>query len=325
MVRVRRNEHFVMRSLIERARHRAQDSWASTKSPPCRRPRSTRRAGIINLTTVLAHASGEWIASDWPVCAISETANPQRMGAALTYARRYALFTLVGIAGEDDLDAPDLTAPTVPDSGPEKPVTSNKIAGMNGGRGAGAASIRRNGKAHAISANPVLDPDGSAALRDQLLTELDRLSSADAAATWAHRIMAAKNSLAAADARRVEDAFAARMATLGSDGEVIHRALIVLRTKPISLAAKSARRRAERSVRFRPHRQEPARVTGAASVSGQDPLQIRIQATLSGLRTPAGGCASPSVRAASCTWAQGERRIHRPAVPRPSSRGAPIR
>jgi hypothetical protein len=30
------------------------------------------------------------------------------MGAALTYARRYALFTLVGIAGEDDLDAPDL-------------------------------------------------------------------------------------------------------------------------------------------------------------------------------------------------------------------------
>ena len=37
-----------------------------------------------------------------------DLANPQRMGAALTYARRYALFTLVGIAGEDDLDAPDL-------------------------------------------------------------------------------------------------------------------------------------------------------------------------------------------------------------------------
>jgi hypothetical protein len=47
---------------------------------------STRPAGIINLTTVLAHASGEWIASDWPVCAISETATPRRMGAALTYA-----------------------------------------------------------------------------------------------------------------------------------------------------------------------------------------------------------------------------------------------
>ena len=76
-------------------------------------------AGIVNLTTVLAHASGEWIASDWPVCAISETATPHRMGAALTYARRYALFTLVGIAGEDDLDAPDLNAPTAPVSGIE--------------------------------------------------------------------------------------------------------------------------------------------------------------------------------------------------------------
>src|ERR1700726_123148 len=78
-------------------------------------------AGIVNLTTVLAHSSGEWIASDWPVCAISETATPYRMGAALTYARRYALFTLVGIAGEDDLDAPDLTTPTSHTSGPEKP------------------------------------------------------------------------------------------------------------------------------------------------------------------------------------------------------------
>src|ERR1700684_40699 len=67
-------------------------------------------AGLIRLTTVLAHASGEWISSDWPVCPVSETSAPQRMGAALTYARRYALFTLVGIAGEDDLDAPDLEA-----------------------------------------------------------------------------------------------------------------------------------------------------------------------------------------------------------------------
>ena len=62
----------------------------------------------VSLTTVLAHSSGEWIASDWPVCALSEMAVPRRMGAALTYARRYALFTLVGIAGEEDLDAPDL-------------------------------------------------------------------------------------------------------------------------------------------------------------------------------------------------------------------------
>ena len=180
-------------------------------------------AGLIRLTTILAHASGEWMSSDWPVCPISETAAPHRMGAALTYARRYALFTLVGIAGEDDLDAPGLTAPTVPDSGSEKPLNSNKIAGMNGGRGGGAAPIRRNGKADTASIKPVLDPDGSAALRDQILTDLDRLNSADAAAMWAHQIMAAKNSLAAADARRVEDAFAAKIAILRSgEGEVIN-------------------------------------------------------------------------------------------------------
>ena len=76
-------------------------------------------AGLIRLTTVLAHSSGEWVSSDWPVCPVSETAAPHRMGAALTYARRYALFTLVGIAGEDDLDAPDLGA--APKAGSEQP------------------------------------------------------------------------------------------------------------------------------------------------------------------------------------------------------------
>src|SRR5882757_10648305 len=70
-----------------------------------------RASGMVNLTTVLLHTSGEWISSDWPVCRLSETTAPRRMGAALTYARRYALFTMVGIAGEDDLDAPpDVTA-----------------------------------------------------------------------------------------------------------------------------------------------------------------------------------------------------------------------
>ena len=89
-------------------------------------------AGLVSLTTTLAHSSGEWIASDWPVCAVAETANPQRMGAALTYARRYALFTLVGIAGEDDLDAPDLAAPTTTQlSAPEKPKANGQLNGSH--------------------------------------------------------------------------------------------------------------------------------------------------------------------------------------------------
>src|SRR5712672_1877452 len=83
-----------------------------------------REAGLIRLTTVLAHSSGEWMSSEWPVCPIGDASAPQRMGSALTYARRYALFTLVGIAGEDDLDAPDLAG-----------VRSNGIASeaSNGG------------------------------------------------------------------------------------------------------------------------------------------------------------------------------------------------
>ena len=71
-----------------------------------------RASGTVNLTTLLLHTSGEWISSDWPVCQLSETSAPRRMGAALTYARRYALFTMVGIAGEDDLDAPPMSPTT---------------------------------------------------------------------------------------------------------------------------------------------------------------------------------------------------------------------
>src|SRR6202047_780931 len=79
--------------------------------------------GLIRLTTVLAHSSGQWISSDWPVCSVSEMAAPHRMGAALTYARRYALFALVGIAGEDDIDAPDLL--TEPAAAADPPDDAN--------------------------------------------------------------------------------------------------------------------------------------------------------------------------------------------------------
>src|SRR3954465_1418487 len=90
-------------------------------------------AGLVRLTTVLAHSSGEWVSSEWPVCPVSETASPQRMGAALTYARRYALFTLVGIAGEDDLDAPDLrVAPAA--AGGTSPSAPTEAAGPLNGR-----------------------------------------------------------------------------------------------------------------------------------------------------------------------------------------------
>ena len=89
-------------------RYRPQEPGpAGDRHHPDHRDRPILRADPAH-DHVLAHASGEWISSEWPVCAVSEMAAPQRMGAALTYARRYALFALVGIAGEDDLDAPDI-------------------------------------------------------------------------------------------------------------------------------------------------------------------------------------------------------------------------
>src|SRR6202165_336755 len=54
-----------------------------------------RTSGTVNLTTVLLHTSGECISSAWRVSQLPEPPAPRRMGAALPYARRYALFTMV--------------------------------------------------------------------------------------------------------------------------------------------------------------------------------------------------------------------------------------
>jgi hypothetical protein len=171
-------------------------------------------AGLVNLTTVLAHSSGEWIASDWPVCAIADTATPHRMGAALTYARRYALFTLVGIAGEDDIDAPDLVTPTQPTSGPDQPK-GNGDGRLNGGQhhSPQSTAVRSDKATGSRSAQPVLNPEASAALRDRLIAQLNDFACGDDAAIWAHRSLPEKNKLTAVDAQRVEEAFQARLTT----------------------------------------------------------------------------------------------------------------
>jgi ERF superfamily len=157
---------------------------------------------MLNLTTLLAHSSGEWIASYWPVCSVAEVANPHRMGAALTYARRYALFTLVGIAGEDDLDAPDLCMPA--------PATGSLTAGLQL-----PSQAQGNGKVRGAVKTPspmVLPVDESAALRDRLLSEIAGLPSQDSATSWAREALTTKNSLTAADAKMLEDAFEQKLA-----------------------------------------------------------------------------------------------------------------
>jgi hypothetical protein len=150
----------------------------------------------VFLTTLLVHSSGEWMSSEWPVCPVRDTDAPHRMGAALTYARRYALFALVGIAGEDDLDAPDaLVGPPAPDADP-------------------ASVPAPGGKGRRILNQPRLTPVQSTELRDRLMDELGALQS-ESIFEWAKATLPIKNTLLEADASAIEDAFRSRLAQTG--------------------------------------------------------------------------------------------------------------
>ena len=145
-----------------------------------------KELGLIRLTTVLAHSSGEWIESDWPVCAMTEIGAPHRLGAALTYARRYALFALVGITGEDDLDAPDLPI----NLDPAKPASS-------GGR--------------IVQQNKLLLPSESKESREKLISELEGIVEIDDLTLWALRRLPLKNKLQDHDAAAVDVAYRAKL------------------------------------------------------------------------------------------------------------------
>jgi hypothetical protein len=202
---------------------------------------------ILTLTTMLAHSSGEWIASYWPVCSVAEIANPHRMGAALTYARRYALFTLVGIAGEDDLDAPDLCVPG-PVRGPSP--SSGQVSSFENGK------MRATAKPTRV---PLLSPDESAALRDRLLGEIAALQSKESATTWVREALPAKNKLIAADAKALEDAFDQRLADSSSTEPATPAASSAVRT-PASGNSPSVAPSASQDI---PHSEEVAPNNGA--------------------------------------------------------------
>lgn len=150
-------------------------------------------SGQIHLTTLLAHSSGEWISSDLPVCPGKDVEAPHRMGAALTYARRYALFALVGIAGEDDLDAPDLTT---------EPPSAAKPQMAQAPKGKPPKGV--------LNRSPVLAPDRSAELLDRLLGELAQREGAGDLLAWAKVSLPLKNTLVEADARVLEAAYQKR-------------------------------------------------------------------------------------------------------------------
>ncbi len=126
------------------------------------------------------------------------------MGAALTYARRYALFTLVGIAGEDDLDAPALNCQPAAEAG----VSGGTAAP---GRASPRPSGRLAGRRSSGDGHPILDPEASAEARDRLLREIIELPSDEAAGEWARTVLPVKNTLTPRDARLIETAFVFRI------------------------------------------------------------------------------------------------------------------
>src|SRR5215213_3909146 len=169
---------------------------------------------MVRLNTVLAHSSGEWISSDWPVCPMSDINAPQRMGAALTYARRYAMFTLVGIAGEDDIDAPDLnvvSSSPVPEA--SIPHVGSIASKPQSGNGRAGFQRTKTAAAH----QPTLPPEDSARLREGMLAEIESIASLEAASKWASTMLRAKNTLTGVDARSVESAFEIKCAELSTD------------------------------------------------------------------------------------------------------------
>jgi ERF superfamily len=182
-------------------------------------------SGLIRLTTTLLHSSGEWIASDWPVCTIADIAAPHRMGAALTYARRYALFTLVGIAGEDDLDAPDLALTPVPDTTPDE-FTNHAMAEPGSPPPAAAANApwraatkrgaapARAAAATGRAAAETTNPEVSDALAERLLAELQSLANLAEIDQWAHQVWRQATTLTVRGAQRLGEALEERLTFL---------------------------------------------------------------------------------------------------------------
>ena len=108
--------------------------------------------GMIVLYTRLMHPSGQWIESTYPVCGLDKH---QAMGSALTYARRYTIFAMAGVAGEDDDDGNTAAEVKAPPKRAPKPV------------------------------EPSLSPEDSANLYETMLSSLNMVSTMQELNQWA--------------------------------------------------------------------------------------------------------------------------------------------
>jgi len=132
------------------------------------------------LNTRILHKSGQWMEWTYPVSGLD---THQKMGSAMTYARRYALFGIVGVAGEDDDDGNTASAPV-------KPIKKMAEVGLT--------------------------PEASALSAELLIAEIERLDSIDAMTRWAAANKSRKDKLVPADQKLVTEAFKLRQGDISN-------------------------------------------------------------------------------------------------------------
>jgi hypothetical protein len=202
-----------------------------------------RESALVLLITTLAHGSGEWVAASWPVCRTADITNPKLMGAALTYARRYGLFTLVGLAGEDDLDPPpelagnhassspvETARSETPDSTIGQPVEEQDVRQQalqtdpadpcaalsppskpNGG---GVPSKRRDASIPRDQHTSAVDPQNS-------IRELAAIEDPEVLFRWARAILPIRNRLSDGARGTLDAAFLKRANEINADPELL--------------------------------------------------------------------------------------------------------
>lgn len=145
---------------------------------------STRLDGdVLMLDTRLSHSSGQWLESEFPACRFP--AKPQEVGSALTYARRYSLFSMVGIAGEDD-DGNEASKSVTP--APKRTPTPPKP--------------------------PAPPADDSHVVRDMLIEALLLATTTEDLSDWYSKNAKPIAELGEEDKRAVRDEYAAKMTEL---------------------------------------------------------------------------------------------------------------
>jgi ERF superfamily len=202
-----------------------------------------RESALVLLITTVAHGSGEWVSASWPVCRIADIANPKLMGAALTYARRYGLFTVVGLAGEDDLDAPPGFAGDQPSSSPVESVRSETPDYLIGhpveeqdvrqralqldsadSRAARCLPLKPNGggvRSTRRDASTPRDERTSAADPQNSIRELAAIEDPEALFRWARAILPLRNRLSDEARGTLDAAFLKRAQEINADPELL--------------------------------------------------------------------------------------------------------